>query len=828
MLKRPATWALFFCLLPLSLHAFPNEEKASLDLLSSAATSFIRQDDQYLLLSFGSEIFRVDTETWSLSDDQVPALIDNSDSGGDDLTGSISGLAIRGSTLFAAQTDGDLLTIDLDAITEAPTTVSVVDGALGAIVADPDSADDQLYIADETNNTIRVYDISEETSTSAVSLMDSLNAVVSPRALVFVPFTSVADKIFVTTDRGLVFAFNEGGGVATRITLSASSDTLPAAAATPDGDFLLVVDSTDSTVHVIDIASDEEVDMDPLTLGTNPIELTLNDALAGISVMEVSNPSDIYAFVSGSSGISVMDLNIPISGVSDATLDLNSDGDEDAPLSTASSPSLLVSSSTEQAILYAMNGDATLSVISENPFVTIGSTSLAGASFSSGDSFTITFQSDETGAYRVLVGGGLDEDGTEVASGTVTTADADVTTDAIDYDSTLFDEGDNRIFIFVTDADDNVGHDAIDITVDTPPPAVEILSTNFGNQKVYLTLTRLTETDMDHYNVYAGTTAIEVAAAVTPVGTLDQTASGTRIQATVSGLTNGVTYFLGVEGVDAAGNIGVRTLTLPDGTAAFATPQETVGLAGAMGEAGCALNSNSSRSGRDILVLIAGFVLLFAMRLKPRSAVRGVFILILILFSFSAQAKEKTSQWSSLEFKGGIWMPMNTTTRNFLGTVSPMGQMDFGFLYHSRYGVEAGAGYVSAGGNAVGVISGAVSGDTFSFRIIPISNSFTFRADFKEDQLLVPYVKAGPDYVIFRENVGGVVTKGVKYGLHAALGLQILLDGIEDLSETMEEDIGVNDVYFVLEGRYGWINNFSGSGMDLSHVTVSGGFLFEF
>ena len=46
--------------------------------------------------------------------------------------------------------------------------------------------------------------------------------------------------------------------------------------------------------------------------------------------------------------------------------------------------------------------------------------------------------------------------------------------------------------------------------------------------------------------------------------------------------------------------------------------------------------------------------------------------------------------------------------------------------------------------------------------------------------------------------------------------------------DSFERAMGVNDVYFTVEGRYAWVNGFGGSGMDLSNLTFSGGFLFEF
>jgi hypothetical protein len=110
-----------------------------------------------------------------------------------------------------------------------------------------------------------------------------------------------------------------------------------------------------------------------------------------------------------------------------------------------------------------------------------------------------------------------------------------------------------------------------------------------------------------------------------------------------------------------------------------------------------------------------------------------------------------------------------------------------------------------------------------------METSFVFRADFKENQILVPYVKVGVDYVYFRQSLKGTTINGVKYGLHAVGGIQILLDIIDSGAQaTMERDWGINDVYFTLEGKYSWINNFGSGGLDLSSLICSFGLLFEY
>ncbi|HEX5037411.1 MAG TPA: hypothetical protein VFX30_09665 [bacterium] len=826
-----------------TLFAFPDQEKATLSVASSQATSFIAQNDRFLFLGFASNVLRLDTQTFALSADQIPILSGEADVDGDaDLGGNVQGLSISGNVLFITQSDGDLVRIDLnDVAKEDPPVDRISDGALGPIAADTDiqASDDQVYILSPSTNSVIVFDISEKTSIS-IPLVDGFGSPVLPEAIVFVPVTGSPDKVYVTSDRGLVFRIDEGGtSVAATINLTPvdTNKDLKAIAAGPDGDFVFVVDSTNSVVHVIDTSTDTEADTDSIASDVNPIELAQNSNLSSIVVTNVSRPDDIYGYVAGISGLSVIDFNLTLGGLTLTTvIDFNDTGgsdDEEDPLTLTSAPVTLVASSVSDGYVYSSNSNASLSVITDKPFVNITGTSTDGSSLTTGDSFNITFQTDVTGTFRVVVGGDSSGNGTEVGSGSVTTAFADVTTPDIAFDASLFSEGDNRVFVFVTDADGLEGRDATDVNVNSPPPGIEVLSTDFGDQKIFITFSRLTANDIDHYNLYIDTSEAAVAVKSDVAGILTQPGSGDTVKAKIVGLDNGVTYFVGLEAVDTSGNVGSRTTTFPDGSPISETPEQTVGLAEAVGESGCGLVRKEGRfDGRGMSVVGGCCLLILAVfrRRKPLFKKIGLFLL---LSAFAHQpstlsAEEYTPQWFSLEFKGGVWFPMNSTTKSSLGTLAPTGSIEFGFLYHGRYGAEIAVGVVSDSGTAFGATSGNPSGDRFDLLLVPVSNSFAFRADFKEDQLLVPYVKAGPDYVFFHESLNGKSTNGVKFGLHGAAGLQILLDGIDPLSNFMEREIGVNDVYFTVEGRYAWINNFGGGGLDLSNLTATGGFLFEF
>jgi len=578
------------CAVPFEAAAFPDQEKALLNVVSSQATSFIADEDRFLFLGFSNKIFRVDTQTFALTDSQVPLLEGDESDGVADVGGDVTGLAIRGNSLFAAQSDGDLLTIDLNSLSDEPSAVHVIDGSFGKMVADTesDTNDNKLYILNPGGNSVVVFDTGDETSTS-VGFVDGLGSPVSPSAIAIATLSG-SDKIYVTSGRGLVFVLGEGAtSLSSTITINAANKELPSAAVTPDGDFLLVLDSTDNVVHVIDTSTDTEVDTDLVTAGVNPISLDQNSSLSGIAITEVARPDDTYAYVSGSSGLSVIDLNLNIGGFGTPTVidfvDGGSSDSEDDPLTLTSTPKEIVASSVDDGYVYTSNSNASLSVITDKPFVSIRETSLSGGNLSTDGSFTITFQSDEVGSFRVVFG----NSGAELAAGTVDTAAADVVTPEIAFDSSLFAEGSNRVSVLVTDADGLVGRDAVDINVDTPPPGIEVLSTGFGDQKVFVTFTRLDATDIDHYNLYVGLSVAAVEAATEVAGTIDQPDSGSEVKAKIVGLDNNITVFLGIEAVDASGNVGSRTTTFPDGTAISATPEETFGLARAAGEGGCSL-----------------------------------------------------------------------------------------------------------------------------------------------------------------------------------------------------------------------------------------------
>ena len=190
--------------------------------------------------------------------------------------------------------------------------------------------------------------------------------------------------------------------------------------------------------------------------------------------------------------------------------------------------------------------------------------------------------------------------------------------------------------------------------------------------------------------------------------------------------------------------------------------------------------------------------------------------------------KKPEWKWLSLELKGSMWFPENSVVEDFYGTCCNLGaEAEFGLLYKSKFNATVAVGFFHDSGQAVGVDSGLESGDRSSLLLVPIRNNFIFRADFKEEQILVPYAGAGLDYVVFRESVDGDSIKGLKFGFHGMGGVALLLDRIEEIGSALEHS-GIDDVYFTVEGRYSKIDSFKSTGLDLSGFSAYFGFMMAF
>jgi len=552
-------------------------------------------------------------------------------------------------------------------------------------------------------------------------------------------------------------------------------------------------------------------------------------------------------------------------------------------------PGPLAATSANDGYVFASDQGGGISVVSANPFVTINSVTPAGPYTLTNSSFTISFNSDEIcttgGGYNVRANGNIAQSGALLLPevfflagqvNPITTSTIDVTTN-----SSILNEGNNDIFIFVQDCasqeagyQNDVGRDMTTISVDLPPPEVTVLSVDFGNQRGIIKVARLTQSDINHYNAFV-LPATDQANPVCP-GSLDFTAapvyatanqpgSGSSLDIVVPNLTNGTYYCVAVQAVDNSSQ------TSPSRTTATSPvlPEYTVGITQVAGEKGCSLNPQAvdSRAGSGILVLLAGLVILIFCRgescIRPKNVgvskgigigkevgddkyvknfprnqgeykIRPYLILIIfLLFSFysstSVLALEATPKKASIGFEGGFFAPRNSVLKEFLSDCcNGFYNLYGGALFDSKYEVNLGVGFLYENRAAIGATTGRVSGDHFSFFVIPVSTSFTFRAQFVENQILVPYATTGLDYMYFRQNLQGDVTSGWKVGYHAGGGLMISLEWFDQMSDYMEQELGINDTYLTLGGKWMQIDNFGGEGLKFNGFLFSAGLLFEF
>jgi hypothetical protein len=215
----------------------------------------------------------------------------------------------------------------------------------------------------------------------------------------------------------------------------------------------------------------------------------------------------------------------------------------------------------------------------------------------------------------------------------------------------------------------------------------------------------------------------------------------------------------------------------------------------------------------------------------PRNDLLSIIVLFAIFFHQSPLfAKDPSPQWWSTEVKTGFWIPKSTNIKHFFGDCCNLiTRVQGGLLYKGRYGAELGVGIMVKDGTAIGTISGEDSQDGFNFLIVPMETNFVWRVDYWAWDYVLPYLKAGVDYVYFRENLQSNVTEGLKFGFHGTLGTQINLKFVDpDGIKSLDDDTGINDIFLTLEAQYQFINNFGSTGLDLSGPVFSVGLLFEF
>ena len=862
-------------MLPLTERVPTASDSAPLDLLSSQPEkifipTFGDFKDQYLFAWEGSTLTIIDLETFELYATQP-----------DDFASSVADVALLpdGESLIIALSSGDLARIELDDETtfvdedddtddddettsedsrEINLSTGLTSPGITAIVTNPASTAEVVYMINEDDQYYYEYNITTndliEVSLASSSTSSDTSTSYVPKDIVYANGTSL-DQVLVTTSEGALLAFTPETGSYSAVQLSArdTDESIPALsqiATTSDGDYAFVIDTANNFVWVYSLSdgafADQlsgETSLDPILFDTADENSDLDD----IIIFHDEDEDEDFAYVSGSLGLSIIDASDPESKTSTSKIvDQNtSTSDIYDPLELSGTPGPLAASSEDDGYVYSVNGDALISVLSENPFVTISATSASSLTEAS-STFTLTFQSDEAGSYAIRANSDpTATTGTElIAATTLSDANTDVTTSSIDinlYDRSVFEEGSNKIFVFVTDSDGNIGRDAVLITVDRPPEAITITGIDFGNRKAYVDFTPSEDNDIASYQIYAE--PAESQSDPDCPGTLDFAApdvsesidpdscGASSCEAIIDELTNDTIYCIAMKALDDAG----QESTLSTSTTSV-MPEATLGPAAFLGETGCSLNTTQAQDDDSqhwfvmaiLFLLVAWRVLNFIIKRAAFFLVAFVVLIIgafLFLSSSHAVAQVPNPEHFTLELKGSLWIPTNSDVKQFFGACcNPVGEIEFGYSHKNRYNVTVTAGFSFFTGDAVSS-SGRVSADSFTLITFPLRADFIYRFDFVTNQIIVPYLRAGFDSVIFRESTGDDSLSGNKFGFHGGAGFSILLDNLD--STSLEQE-GVNDVYLTIEGRYAYINSFKSTGLDLSGFYPYAGVLFQF
>jgi hypothetical protein len=185
----------------------------------------------------------------------------------------------------------------------------------------------------------------------------------------------------------------------------------------------------------------------------------------------------------------------------------------------------------------------------------------------------------------------------------------------------LTEEGANRIYVFLSDGV-STGWDSVTVTLDTPPDEVTSAVLGIGDERLYLSWETSDETDITTYEVYLSEEEFDEAS-LPSYSLTDEDGAVFDFPASVtaeapltsqtyeiSGLTNGVTYFLALRALDEGGFIG------PLSDVVSGAPAETCGAAECAEDLGCSCGQLPRTSGNRArrIVLFAALSFLFLMR----------------------------------------------------------------------------------------------------------------------------------------------------------------------------------------------------------------------
>ena len=485
--------------------------------------------------------------------------------------------------------------------------------------------------------------------------------------------------------------------------------------------------------------------------------------------------------------------------------------------------------------LVVASDSGSLSIVGSGPWVEGGSVS--PSSLTEDSEYSISFSSSQAGEFEVRLNADSDTGGSLISSGSIA---ANVNQSLTLLSSSSYKEGVNSLRI-VVDSDDGTGHDTVYITVDTPPttPTLTKANVGFGNESVTVSFDGIDDSDLSHYIVYISATEFTADEYSKGGPSFDSHSEEDRtisaeasdsVSLTLIGLENDQLYYVAVRAYDDSG------LESEMSSIFSVTPQETFSLAELTGETGgfCGISTQAGILTLGVAMILVGF--------RRKEFLAGLALLIfpqmgeattqMATATLGDEDKPKNMrQYSDLRY-GSINFSSEALNTVFSDSSHQILYWDTGYSFRDVLGVSLGLGLVREKGYLVDSTGSSSSSDEDLLNVLPLNISLLARADFFNEQLLVPYASAGYDYWLWQEKWGdsdlgtdGSIAGG-KQGWHYAVGGQFLLDPFDKVSASlMEVKRGIRDTYLSFEYR---TQEFSGDGLNFSSESYSLGFCFTY
>lgn len=456
-----------------------------------------------------------------------------------------------------------------------------------------------------------------------------------------------------------------------------------------------------------------------------------------------------------------------------------------------------------------------LHVATARPWVDPGSVTVTPSAATAGDVVTIGFTVDEAGDWEVRRGGSRDADGILLDQGTIDGAGS------IEIEATVangWDEGINGIYVFLLDNQNQLGHARGELLVDNPPdpPVLAKSDLQFGDRKLTLAFDGIDDTDLAEYEVYVTTTDFDPAAfesggpeydgntrLTTPIVVAGTPSA--RVTVDIQPLKNDVKHFVAVRAVDQGGLVG------PMSNVISGTPRPTYAasdLAGEEGGPACATAPGPAGLGAILIAGLAAFRRR-GRRLAPLLALGLLPSVAVAQDSDKKKGLEKdlTPQRGNFEARyGGIFLQDDDIKDIYRDGQNNILQVEFGPQVGRILELDMGVGFFQELAFKVDANGNQSSERTMLTWWPALSLDGTARLHIVDEQIVVPYIRAGFDWVVWSEKTdqgtGKDVLRGAKFGNHLGLGGSLLLDVFDKKrASLLEAQSGINDTYLTFEWR---------------------------